>query len=116
MELGEELASQTYSIETFKKPSQHIDHSKSREQSKKRQPPRSRESPTSTDTESIVRDHLDNIPSTIYAGEIGLTIHMEQHDVPQTETIQPETIKALYNSNKIKFTINYHSEYTELAV
>ena len=32
MELGEVLASQTYSIETFKKPSQHIDHSKPREQ------------------------------------------------------------------------------------
>ena len=40
---------------------------------------------------------------------------MEQHDV-QTEPIQPETLKALYNNHKIKFTINYHSEYTELAV
>ena len=41
---------------------------------------------------------------------------MEQHHVPQTETIQPETLKTLYNNHKIKFTINYHSEYTELSV
>ena len=105
MELGEELTSQTHSIETFKKLSQHRYHSKPREQSKPRQPPRSCELSTSTDTESIVGDYLDNIPLTIYAGEIGVTIHMEQHDVPQTETIQPETLKALYNNNKIKFTI-----------
>ena len=97
----------------LKKPSHHRDHSKPREQSKSRQPPRSREPSTSTDTESIVRDYLDNIPPTIYAGEIGVTIHMEQHDVPQTETIKPETLKALYNNHKIKFTINYHSKYTE---
>ena len=41
---------------------------------------------------------------------------MEQHDIPQIETIQPETLKALYNNHKIKFIINYHSECSELAV
>ena len=41
MELGEKQTSQTHLIETFKKPSQHRDHSKPREQSKSRQPPRS---------------------------------------------------------------------------
>ena len=109
MEIGE-ASVQTNSTETFKKPAQHKDLSKSRHQ------PRSREPSISTDNESIIGDHLENIPSTIYAEELGVTIHIELQDVPQTETIQPEALRTLYHTNKIKFTINFHSAHTESSI
>ena len=109
MEIGG-ASVQTHSTETFKKPTQHKDISKSLHQ------PRSREPSISTDDESIVGDHLENIPSTIYAGELGVTIHIELQDIPQSETILPEALRTLYHTNKIKFTINFHSDHTESSI
>ena len=69
-----------------------------------------------TDNNAILTDHMENLNKDVFTGELEARLILEEHGLQLTDTVAPVFFKQLYNTEKLKFEIQYNCMNTTVEI